>query len=243
MKAISIRHIWLTGLVLLLFSCKSWQVESVEPARYRMDTLPSDSAMTEMIAPFKARLDSQMNEVLAELPHDLKKDKPNGNLGFWMADACRAVAAEKTGKKADVAVINQGGIRRPYLKAGVVRVGDIYELMPFDNQLVVMTMNGSLLREVLTIAADRGGDVVSGCTVRPGSHGFEIRIDGVPLEEERLYTVASNDYMYNGGDGYGIMKEADSVKYLGLVRDALILTMRQNRVPFPSAEERRIYLD
>lgn len=227
--------------VLLLSACGSWQVTSVEPRYYTLDTLTADTAMNAMIAPYKASIDSVMNEVLTELPFDLQKGKPNGNLGFWMADALRNQAGLKRGAAVDIALINQGGIRRPYLNAGPVTIGMMYELMPFDNYLVVLQVNGDLLYRMLKKACERGGDPVSGARILVKKDTLEITINGEALKGQQNYLVATNDYMFEGGDGYTLMQEATQAEHYVLVRTALIDEMKNPfKAPFPTTYERRI---
>lgn len=230
--------------VLLLGACGRWQVTSVQSHYYTLDTLAADSGIHTMIAPYKARVDSIMNEELAELPFDLIKGKPNGNLGFWMADALRNQASIRSGSDIDLAVINQGGIRRAYLNKGPVTLGMIYELMPFDNFVVVLQADGELVYRILKVACERGGDPISGAQVRVRKDTLEIHINGQPLLMDKTYLLATNDYMYEGGDGYGLMQEATRVERYALVRHCLMDEMKSPfKKPFPDAEERRIIHD
>lgn len=211
-------------LFIVLFgqACNSWNLQSIEPTYYKIDSLGVDSSIQAIVLPYKQHIDSVMGEKLTDLPLDLIKEKPNGNLGIWMADACRTNAARKLNKPIDIALLNQGGIRRPYLKKGPVSLGMMYELMPFDNLMVVLTVKGSLLKDILDIAEKRGGEPLSGAVVSVKAGVSQISIDGADLDLEKEYTVVTNDYMYNGGDGYAVLQKGSKPEYLGLIRDALI---------------------
>lgn len=211
-------------LFIVLFgqACSSWKLESIEPTYYKIDSLATDASIETIILPYKHYTDSLMGAELTVLPMDLVKEKPNGNLGIWMADACRAHAARKLNRQVDIALLNQGGIRRPYLKKGPVTLGMMYELMPFDNLMVVLSVKGSLLKDILKIAEKRGGEPLSGAEVTMHSEFLEVKIDGIEIDNEKEYTLVTNDYMYNGGDGYGVLQNGSKPEYLGLIRDAWI---------------------
>lgn len=242
MKILS--RIYLYALpALLSVSCSSWYPSSVSGHYYNIDTLASDSGTLALIIPYRSRIDSTMNQVVGILPFDLKKEKPNGNLGFWMADACRTYPHTSMGRKVDLAFLNHGGIRRPYLREGNVVLGDLYELMPFDNQLVYMEVKGSFVLRICQLVVDKGGEPVSGVEIRKDGSNMRVLIGGEKLDPDKTYSMITNDYMYSGGDGYGLLKETAQVEYMGLVRDALIYEMRRGKLAFAGPEERRIYLD
>ncbi len=223
----SIIHILLLKALVLLGSCGVWQVEYVEPEYYSVDKLPEDSVMLRHILPYKTSIDSSMGVVLAQLPFDLQKGKPNGSLGLWMADACLRQCERYDGIKADVAILNQGGIRRPYLKAGPVTLGDLYELMPFENRLIRIRMTGEQLQEALEYTARRA-DALGGAGVWiQDTAVVKIEVGGKPLDKQATYLVLCNDYMYNGGDGYGLLQQSDDLTDLGLLREAFIEDIRQ----------------
>jgi len=226
-------------LIFVLFgqACSSWNLQSVEPTYYKIDTLAADSTIQGITLSYKQHIDSIMNEVLTELPVDLMKD--NRTLGFWMADACRTSASKKAGIQVDVALLNKGGIRRPYLKKGPIALGMIYELMPFDNQMVLLKVKGSLLYEILQVAAEKGGEPISGSFVWvKANDSLNSIVNNLPLNDTLSYSLVTNDYMYNGGDGYALMQKAGKPIYLGLIRDALIEEISKTTT-FPDKETLR----
>ncbi|MDX5431919.1 MAG: 5'-nucleotidase C-terminal domain-containing protein [Bacteroidota bacterium] len=229
------KHISLLGLCLAFLSACTWHLNTVQPAYYRIsDTLSGAGEIESLILPYKQHTDSLMGETVGELPFELVKEKPNGNLGLWMADACMNYA-RRLDEPADVVLLNQGGIRRPYLAKGRVSLGMMYELMPFDNQLVALKVKGALLKEILTLAVDKGGEPMTGALVTIHSELVEIQIGEKKLEENNTYVLITNDYMYNGGDGYGLMQNAENPRYLGLIRDILIEEIGIKSQTFPNS--------
>lgn len=238
------KQIPMLGLfIALLSSCSSWQLSHVAPSQYRVQDSISQPEIHALIAPYKAHTDSLMNEVIGSVPFDLEKGRPNGNLGFWMADAVRVQASMQSHQTIDLALLNNGGVRRPYIKKGEVTLGMMYELMPFDNQLVLLEVNGELVKQMVALMAAKGGDPVSGLRLEIHSQDTSIYIGGKRLVEEARYTLVSNDYMYNGGDGYGLLQEGKNLHYQGLIRDALIEEMKNPNAAFPMEGERRIQFD
>lgn len=111
----------------------------------------------------------------------------------------------------DVAICNHGAIRQP-LASGPVTLGDLMSVLPFENNLYVVRLTGKQLEQQLAI----DHPVVAGITwsYREGKGGSRQVVSivdrlGKPLEPNKKYNVAINDFMYNGGDGY-TFKESDS---------------------------------
>jgi 2',3'-cyclic-nucleotide 2'-phosphodiesterase (5'-nucleotidase family) len=149
--------------------------------------------------------EERMNVVVGELAIALTRgsgtrSSPAGNL---VADVCR----ESTG--ADVALMNRGGIRRN-VPAGPVTRRDVFELLPFDNHLVTVSLTGKELSECLRRAVEdetHSGVEVSGMIVEyleteNGPRFIGGTIGGEQLEEDRTYTVTVNSFMAQGGDDF-----------------------------------------
>jgi 5'-nucleotidase/UDP-sugar diphosphatase len=148
-------------------------------------------------------------------------------LGNFVADVIRDAAG------ADIAIINSGGIRAA-LPAGNVTVGDVYSTLPFDNRIVVVSMPGWRVRELLDFSARRLGKggfaQVSGVSfVIRGDRASYIRVSKKPLESERVYRVATVDFVYEGGDGYAIFAKAGPAERTGiLLREAAVDFLMKN---------------
>ena len=143
-------------------------------------------------------------------------------LGDWMADCYK----ENLGT--DVALQNGGGIRAE-LPAGPVTLRSIFNVMPFDNALVKLTMKGADLRAVFDHGVGMGKIAqVSGADLeyrRPKPAGERIAaasVGGAPLDDAKLYTIATLDFLTSGGDGYSVFDRFVSSEATGvLARDAL----------------------
>jgi 2',3'-cyclic-nucleotide 2'-phosphodiesterase (5'-nucleotidase family) len=153
----------------------------------------------------------------------LDKKQPEGNLGNFMADAFLTMAAEKYNTKVDVAFVNSGGVRLNQLPAGDITVGKIFELMPFDNLLILQKVKGDVLQQVMDLAAARGGWPVAGITMQlKEKKAINITVGGKPLDYNATYTIANSDFIANGGDNADMLRNVPQITNGYLMRDAII---------------------
>jgi 2',3'-cyclic-nucleotide 2'-phosphodiesterase (5'-nucleotidase family) len=139
-------------------------------------------------------------------------------LGNLIVDAM--LAAEIDGRQADIAFHNNGGIRAD-LPEGPVNYGQIYAVLPFDNQLMAMDLTGEQILDILehSVSQRLGRMQVAGLSFRfsgskpPGSRVLEVTVAGKPLDAERAYRVITLDYLASGGDGYDTFLDGTNVAY------------------------------
>ncbi|NNF36701.1 MAG: hypothetical protein HKN68_21545 [Saprospiraceae bacterium] len=211
----------------LISSCSKeiQHISSIHSENYRIDKRqPSDDdEIATLIAPYKEKLDATMNEVIGTVEKTMNKSKPNSALNNWMADVLLSQARKNAGE-VDFALQNYGGIRIPSLAKGDVTVGKIYELMPFDNMLVVLSADGKVVQQMMDRIADYGGWPVSGGTTFRIDNGkaVDIIINGKPISLNNKYTFALPDYIANGGDGSDFLSATERTDLNLLVRDAII---------------------
>ena len=148
-------------------------------------------------------------------------------LGNFVADVMAKTA------RADVAIVNSGGIRAP-IPAGMVTIGDIYNVLPFDNTIVAVPMKGWQLRELLDFVASRIGKrgfaQVSGVTfVVRSDRAAEIHVGSEILDSDRTYRVATISFLYGGGDGFTQFAKAGPAEDTGIfTRDAAVRFLKEN---------------
>ena len=209
----------------LLYSCtKVWHNAQADYETIRMDsTASASSSIAALIAPYKSELDGEMNTVIARCPEDMAKDRPESTLGNWMSDAIFDKANELSDVPIDFAMQNSGGIRIPLLSKGDITKGKIFELMPFDNALVVVHIDKELLMTFMDRVARSGG--------WPVSKNFHMKIKNKSAEEvkindkeltDRIYNVALPDYVANGGSDCDFLVGCDRTTYPVLLRDMFV---------------------
>ena len=167
----------------------------------RLDRVEPDSTMVNLIAIYRQGVDSLMNQGVATAVVDLKKDE--APLQNYVSDMVLSQAKKIYGKDIDLSIMNSGGIRNDIAK-GKVSIGQIMGLLPFNNRIVVMTITGKDLLEAFDVMASRGGDCVSEnvdavfdaetkkCTI--------VKINGEQVNPQKIYTLATIDYLAGGGD-------------------------------------------
>ena len=163
-----------------------------------------DPAAAAIVARWTARIAGEFSQPVANLAERLSRSGAQHALGNLVADAQRAAAG------ADVAVMNSGGIRAD-LEAGEITYGELFEVQPFDNTLVRVTMSGSDLRSYLRqiVARGRPNAHVSGASFvysrdSEGTGRIDtVTVAGRPIDDAASYTVSINDFMAAGGDGLG----------------------------------------
>jgi len=163
-------------------------------------------------------------------------------LGNYVADAQRWAA------KADVAVMNNGGIRTDLL-AGQATYGTLFEIQPFANVLYRASIPGSSLREYLErmVARPAFNAHVSGVVVRydptklAGSRIVDVTMsDGKPLDDRATYTITLNDFLVTGGDALALPPGASPAKSLDIIDlEALIDYSRSRPQPVVAPTESR----
>jgi len=190
---------------------------------------PADSSVARFLTPYRQKMNSTMNEVLTRSTGRIEKKPIDGPLNELLTDALLQQAAQRYGKPLDVSHLNYGGIRNN-LPAGDITTGSIFEVMPFDNQLVVLTMTGDMLKQLLDHFAKGDKLVVGGlrAKIRNGQVQDVTFTNGRTLQPNETYTVALSDYVADGGDNAVFLKDAvkrENINYL--IRDALIDYFRQ----------------
>ena len=184
---------------------------------------PSDE-ITALIAPYKKEMEKEMNQVIGACVKDLTKDRPECTLGNWMADLVHKKCEEYYGQPIDFAIVNYGGIRILTLPAGKITKSNIFELMPFENALVVIHVDAQILQEFFDKMALYGGWPVS-YQVKykiKNNKAIDITINGQPIDKNKIYKIALSDFIANGGDKCFFFKNQKR-DWLGkLFRDAIM---------------------
>lgn len=184
----------------------------------------ADSTYLIMLKPYRDSVDQTMNEVLAQNATELLKEMPNSPLGNFLADAYLWAAREKFDKRADVAFMNHGGVRINRIAAGKIDRRMIYEVMPFDNTLVIVEVKGSILQQSLDrLAEDGGGGGVAGLSMRiKDKKAVDVMIGGSPIDLNRSYFMVNSDYAVDGGGGFNLFKKLPQQRTGYFQRDAII---------------------
>lgn len=195
--------------------------------------LAEDPIIKETIAPYKKSLEQQMNEKISYTSVELNKNGNNSNLGNLLADytydAAVAWGKENNIPTIDAAVINIGGIRSIIAK-GDILLKHIFEVMPFENEIVIVEMKGSDIDELFTyyLNTQKNNPVSKLFIETENGKISKTLINGLPPQQDKLYYIATSDYLALGGDN---MKFFSKGKIIGTgikLRDSFIDTFRKH---------------
>jgi 2',3'-cyclic-nucleotide 2'-phosphodiesterase (5'-nucleotidase family) len=224
------RFIFSFLFVLSLGSCKPvYELQKTETSEYIFSDTTSGSGDTifeSVISPYREKMTGVMNEVLGESEYEMEKGIPESRLGNFVADACLTEATKvfypTDGQQPDFSFFNNGGLRRPIPKGKITR-GDVFELMPFENELVVLTLNGESVKKIFNFIASKDGGPVAGARFQIVNHkAVNITIKSEPLDSNTTYKAVTSDYLANGGDSFDFLKDIQRENVNLKVRDAII---------------------
>jgi len=200
-------------IAVLLSGCHSLSVTKVEYTNIRLDSTLSiapDPKIESVILPFRTKLMGDMGEVLCISNDPLFGGRPESPLTNFCADLILHESDSICLKRypnirMSVSMVNRGGLRVSIPK-GEVKVQNIFELMPFENEIVFLKMSGAELRRFIDHMASRGGEGVAGMRfgIKEGK-GINPEIQGQPLDDSKSYWLVTSDYIANGGDGSEIL--------------------------------------
>ena len=196
------------------------------------DSIPADPDVEKLLAPYSEKVRA-LSLVIGRLELPLKKEPVGaGSLGNFVTDGVKSFAEKRLGKPVTLTIMNAGGLRKNMISAGDLRASDIFELLPFENALMVVEISGANLLKLLPPLvrdAQAGArlqykwndqnrpEFLSGKLI--DEHGHEQEID-----PNKIYTIVTIDYLLKvGGGAYAVLKEARSVTPLNItIRDAMM---------------------
>ena len=207
------------------------------------DSVAPDPAVDSQVKRVVAAVAAEMSRPIVQVAEPLRKSGSQYALGNLVADAQRAAG------KADVAVMNNGGIRAD-LQAGQATYGSIFEIQPFGNSLYRLTVRGRDLRAYLERLVGRehlnahvsGVRVVYVPTKPVGARISTVTMaDGRALRDDATYTLVLSNFLLGGGDGLGLAADAIKTEPLSIPDiDALVNYVRAQRQPLRVPFEARL---
>jgi 2',3'-cyclic-nucleotide 2'-phosphodiesterase (5'-nucleotidase family) len=168
----------------------------------------------EFIKPYRDKIDADLNIILAFAPETLDKtgqwQTPIGNFfADVMVQKGNKIFDLREKKTIDIGLFNSGGIRT-IIPKGPITIRTAYEIMPFENNLVVIALQGNQVLEMIQyIITEKKPHPLNGVTftISKNNEATSILIQGKPLEKDKIYYVATNDYLANGGDNMIFFKK------------------------------------
>lgn len=194
-----------------VFSCsqKNYNLTKIEGKQLPVTEKDNQTPEIEnFIKPYRDHINKDLDNILAYCPETLDKStgKWQTSIGNLMADIClqkgNQVFKTREKKYIDLCFLNHGGIRA-ILPEGNVTTRTAFEIMPFENNLVVLALKGNQILEMTAyIIKEKKPHPLAGMTftIAKDNTAKNIQIQGKPLDINQTYYIATNDYLANGGD-------------------------------------------
>jgi len=228
-----LKYIFLFTIVFNLFSCQPSTHYSSTPIN---NSYTNHAQADSLIQPYKTALDEEMNEILVISAEEFPKErgKPETKLGNLVADLSLEVANKlykpANGDSIDFCLLNFGGLRTSLPKGEITR-GEIFELMPFENELVVATIDGNkynnLIKYLKISPQPISGDFSIKHQQKPNNNS--LKIDEPSFDITKSFTsngnvkILTSDYLANGGDNMTFFLNPIKIEPVGIkLRDAII---------------------
>jgi len=201
--------IFLTVFVICSCNRKNYNLTIINAKQIPVtDQIKENQDIESFISPYRQHINKDLSHVLAFSPYTLDKSigKWQSNIGNLIADVsfenANKIFQMREKKEIDLCFLNHGGIRS-ILAKGNVTTRTAFEIMPFENSLLVLELKGEQIQEIVSyIISEKVPHPLSGMTftITKDNTAKDILIKGKPLEYNKIYYVATNDYLANGGD-------------------------------------------
>ena len=238
---------------LLLLACKPVNHHLVSTVSYSNIQKEAENAeMDKIIAPYKAEVDAEMNKIIgnSEVAMPKQGGKPETLLGNFVADLTLEFA-RTIDSKTDFSVLNNGGLRSS-LPEGDITIRNVFELMPFDNEIVIVTLDGNSVDKILSYIAERGGVPVAGVAMQlekmnGTTVATSVMVGSEKFSTARTYKIATSDYLAGGGDSMGFWSTGSIQTTSKKLRDAIVdfirLKTAENKKLHPILDNRITFLN
>ncbi len=251
----TIKHLLKLCLLLLIFSCNNEShLSKIEGKRIDIDeSIASDQAIEDFIKPFREHVNNNLDSIISYAPETYSKSdgELNTAIGNLMADAVYSesnpVFNKRTKKSIDFVLLNHGGIRA-IISKGNITARTAYQVMPFENSVVVVALKGEQVNEMFSyLSRAKRAHPLSSQIQLTLDADFEVAkatVKGKPVDPKSTYYVATNDYLYNGGDRMTFFHPNDSLYVLDYkIRNVLIDYFQKIDTLNPKIDNRFIKLN
>ncbi len=231
------KYFFATGLMaIFIISCAVTKPSPEFPEITRVDsrnisidsTITPDLELETFLQPYRVQLQEQMSEIIGHAAVDLHRGKPESPLNNFVADLMLKRGNKEFSRPVDVALTNEGGLRVD-IPAGPITLGKIYEVMPFENELVILELTGAQLITLSKEIGEVGGEPIAGMQLEFKDDLLErCIVGGKSAIGDSLYYLVTTDYLSSAGrTRFKILSQVPRT-LLGIsVRDAIIDEIRE----------------
>lgn len=171
---------------------------------------------------------ADVKEVVGHSPVQMVAEYPESALSNWFIDNMMKAVEEKSGKPVDIGIVNFGGIRVDMPEGDILK-DDIMFMFPFRNNIVYVALKGSTVRAILENMAATRFQVLGGVRVvaRDGKL-VSAEIGGEPIDDDKVYGLATITFLLDGGDDLSLSRNAlEVVEYPEMIYDVMIDVVRR----------------
>lgn len=235
----NIRLLIVVFLILFLSSCSTIsETTSYDYKNLSINGISdsiNDDQFENILSPYKDEMDEKLSEVIAFCGEGLTSYRPESPLSNFLSDMILEHAKEYCIENSlnfipNISLFNHGGIRAS-LPKGEVKISNAYELMPFENKLVMLLLTGEQVVSLADYISTRGGEGVSGITFGMlKNKAVDIKVQGLKVDVKKNYWLVTSDYIANGGDGMKVLTWCgDRVDTEDKIRDIIIQHLKVMR--------------
>jgi 2',3'-cyclic-nucleotide 2'-phosphodiesterase (5'-nucleotidase family) len=200
------------------------------------EDIPLDSVMESLIRPYREQMAAEMDKIIGFSSVEMRKGQPESLMGNFLCDVLVSASEHIFGEEPDLVLLNYGGLRRSSLPAGNWTLGLLFELLPFENYLVLLSVKGSTLLEMLDLIAKYGGWPVSrslSLELHNGSASGAIKnvlLANQEILPDQYYTLVTVDYLAQGGDRAAMLMGQTMKTSDQLLREVVLKEIQKNLV-------------
>ncbi|MBT8264988.1 MAG: 5'-nucleotidase C-terminal domain-containing protein [Bacteroidia bacterium] len=245
-----------------LFICSLLFITSCNEANYLTriegdrleinDSLKGIDSIDQFIEPFRNQVNKNLDSVISYAMDTYSKTDGvlNTAIGNFMADLVfeegNPIYKSRTGNDIDLVLLNHGGIRS-IISKGNITTRTAFEVMPFENSIVVVELKGVVVKELIDyLKRAKRAHPISKLQLKLDAE-FEVleaTINGNAIEDHNIYHVATNDYLYGGGDRMDFFQKSDSLHVLDYkIRNAIIDHLHKYDTINPVIDDRFIIIE
>lgn len=229
-----LKHLKILLLIIFISSCKNEKLQLKKITGNQIpisDSLYSKIEIDSFILPYSTHVNKELSSVISYAPDTYSKSdgELNTAIGNLFADAIyqqtNPIFKTRTSNEISMVLVNHGGIRA-IISEGNITTRTAYEIMPFENSIVVVEMNGARVNDLIMylLKAKRAHPISKlNLTVDKEFNLLDATIKGESIDPNKTYYVATNDYLYNGGDGMTFFQPNEGLHVMDYkIRNALL---------------------
>jgi len=238
------RPLLLLILLLLITGCSTSKKTSTDRDLQPVVSLEREASVDDpeikaLLESYRSGLNEKVGGKVADVAYPLEFGRPESTLGNLAADALRFRASREARQYVNLAVIGEGSFRLNF-NEGVLSLADVLEFMPYENNLVLLKLDGDMVYELSQQIAERGGAPVSGLRFSlQNGEAKQILVNSGVLNRESEYWLATSNWVADGGDNFTALLNPLERKEFDLsIRDLYIDYFRNQRTLAPEKDGR-----